>query len=69
MYAYSYSFINVSMGGNGDSIRPDISPDNRYSTYASEATNLDLINTDINGFRDVFVRDMVTSGTINITVE
>lgn len=57
------------MGGNGDSIRPDISPDNRYSTYASEATNLDLINTDINGFRDVFVRDMVTSGTINITVE
>lgn len=57
------------MGGNGNSIRPDISPDNRYSTYASEATNLDLINTDINGFRDVFVRDMVTSGTINITVE
>jgi hypothetical protein len=54
------------MGGDGDSQNPDISPDNRYITYQSTLTN--LVSGDINGFRDVFLRDMVTSGTTNITI-
>ena len=43
---------------NGDSIRPNISPDGRFVTFASTASN--LVPGDNNGQPDTFVKDLQT---------
>jgi hypothetical protein len=58
--------ISVSSSGaqgNGESIYPDISNDGRFVVFESEASN--LVPSDVNNTRDVFVRDTV-SGTTSI---
>jgi Tol biopolymer transport system component len=45
--------------GNGNSDWSSISADGRYVAYASNATN--LVEGDINGFYDIFVRDLGAS--------
>ncbi len=51
----------VSVAANGDSYAPSISADGRYVAFASEAT--DLVAGDVNGRRDVFVRDLAGATT------
>lgn len=56
--------ISVSSGGlegNGASDLPSISADGRYVAFESDATN--LVAGDINGLRDVFVRDRLLGTT------
>src|SRR5262249_43204646 len=43
---------------NGDSWEPDITPDGRYVSFASDAKN--LVTGDTNGKSDIFVFDTVT---------
>lgn len=45
---------------------PAISPDGRYVAFTSEATN--LVADDTNGFRDVFVHDMVLGTTERVSL-
>jgi VCBS repeat-containing protein len=45
----------ITLSANGDSIRPSISSDGRYITFASAATN--LVPGDTNGQPDTFVYD------------
>ena len=49
------SVSSTSAQGNGDSNAPSISPDGRFVSFESTATN--LIPNDTNAFQDVFVRD------------
>jgi hypothetical protein len=51
----------VSVGANGFSARPGISPNGRYVAFVSGAT--DLVGGDTNGVNDVFVADLST-GTV-----
>jgi Tol biopolymer transport system component len=51
--------------GNGDSFRPSISADGRYVAFHSEASN--LITSDTNGMRDVFIYDRQTGQTSRIS--
>ena len=68
----SCSFIarsSVSSGGtegNGASRGPSVSGDGRYVAFTSSSTN--LVPGDINGVRDVFVRDHKTGDTARISV-
>lgn len=48
--------------GNGDSQWPSITPDGRYVAFASEASN--LVASDKNTYRDIFVRDRVSQTTV-----
>lgn len=52
--------------GNGGSIVGSITPDSRYVTYFSQATNLVLGDT--NGVGDIFLRDRLTNTTERISV-
>ena len=55
---------SVSSGGtqgDGESLYPAISADGRFVAFASASTN--LVAGDANGFRDVFVRDLVGGTT------
>jgi Tol biopolymer transport system component len=55
---------SVSSGGvqgDGESLYPTISANGRYVAFASSAMN--LVAGDANGFRDVFVRDLVLGTT------
>jgi Tol biopolymer transport system component len=58
-----------SAGGEGDgsSFIPDLNGDGRFVTFASEATN--LVPGDTNGFRDVFVHDLLTGATERVSVD
>ena len=51
---------------NGGSFHAAISGDGRYVAFASDATN--LVSSDNNGFRDVFVRDRQTGTTTRVSV-
>jgi murein DD-endopeptidase MepM/ murein hydrolase activator NlpD len=54
--------VNLSGApGNGPSYSTAISADGRYIAFASSASN--LINGDMNGAQDIFVRDMQTNTT------
>jgi Tol biopolymer transport system component len=61
----------VSVANNGSqadkrSKQPSISADGRYVAFASEATN--LVDKDLNGVMDVFVRDLVKGTTTRVSV-
>lgn len=61
--------VSVSSTGvqaNGESANPAISADGRYVVFESLATNLVL--TDTNGLRDVFLHDRTTGITTRISV-
>jgi Tol biopolymer transport system component len=53
--------------GNGVSGGPSISGDGRYVAFWSQATN--LVPGDTNGFRDIFVHDIVTGITTRVSVD
>jgi Tol biopolymer transport system component len=52
--------------GNGSSIEPSMSADGNVVAFASEATNLVVL--DSNGRRDAFVRDMSFGSTTRVSV-
>ena len=52
--------------GNGNSTSPVITRDGRYVVFLSLAT--DLVDNDTNGVADIFVRDLVTSNTMAVTL-
>ncbi len=52
--------------GNADSVSPVITPDGRYVAFAGAASN--LVPTDTNGGRDVFVHDRQTGSTECVSV-
>jgi Tol biopolymer transport system component len=54
--------------GNAASGTPDISYDGQFVVFGSQATNLDAINADTNGFGDVFVRDAVALTTVRVNL-
>jgi hypothetical protein len=53
-------------GGNRSSSTPLMTPDGRYVVFASDAT--DLVAQDANRSGDVFVRDLIQSKTLAISV-
>jgi hypothetical protein len=53
--------------GNSGSSDPSISSDGRFVTFTSEATN--LVEGDLNGYQDVFVRDRQEEKTSRISVD
>ncbi len=55
-----------SAPGNGASEYTGISDDGRYVVFASDAS--DLIASDVNGYRDIFVRDRQTAATTRVSV-
>ena len=58
--------VNVNgFGGNGNSTYGGMSPDGRYVAFSSDAS--DLVAGDTNGWRDVFVRDMVAGTTVLVS--
>jgi Tol biopolymer transport system component len=62
--------VSVATGGaqgNGDSFGPSISADGRYVVFHSDASN--LVSGDINGKRDVFVRDTVANTTALVSAD
>jgi Tol biopolymer transport system component len=62
--------ISISTNGtqaNGMSLNATISADGRYVAFESAATN--LISGDTNGVNDIFVRDMLLSTTIRVSVD
>lgn len=69
MTTYSYELISVSTDGayaNGESLFPKITPDGRFVTFASYASN--LVGNDTNGQLDIFLRDLATGATSRISV-
>ena len=61
------SLTQDGLEGNGDSRRPFISADGRYTAFQSEASN--LVPADTNGVYDVFVRDRWTGEIRRESVE
>ena len=62
------SRVSVTSAGaeaDGDSSDPSVSPDGRYVSFWSEAT--DLVGGDTNGMRDVFLHDRVASSTVRVS--
>ncbi|MCB0339722.1 MAG: PD40 domain-containing protein, partial [Bdellovibrionales bacterium] len=57
---------SVGSSGNGDSIRPVISPNGRYVAFESSADN--LVAGDINGASDIFVYDLTTEKLERVSV-
>jgi Tol biopolymer transport system component len=57
---------STSVAGNGNSLQATISADGRYVVFASDATN--LVASDTNGARDIFLRDLTLGTTIRISV-
>ncbi|HVF21145.1 MAG TPA: hypothetical protein VNA14_13015 [Mycobacteriales bacterium] len=53
-------------GNHDDSIYPAITPDGRFVSFSSVAS--DLVPGDTNGTADVFVRDLVAKRTIRVSV-
>lgn len=63
--------IRVSVHSNGtesnaDSGEPSVSANGRFVAFESDAS--DLVNNDVNGFRDVFVHDRKTKTTTLVSV-
>ena len=56
-----------SAEGNASSLRASISSDGRYVTFNSAAFN--LVDSDTNGYRDVFVHDRQTNTTTRVSVD
>ncbi len=52
--------------GNGESRNPSISANGRYVAFESEASN--LVKDDMNGTRDIFVRDLQTGTTALVSL-
>jgi hypothetical protein len=52
--------------GNGASFHPVLSPSARYVAFGSEAS--DLVPADTNGWKDVFVHDLITKVTSRVSV-
>jgi hypothetical protein len=67
--AQSVTRVNVSSANaqaNGLSSDAQMTADGRYIVFSSDATN--LVAGDVNGFRDVFVRDRLTGTTTLVSV-
>jgi Tol biopolymer transport system component len=67
--AQSTGAASVSSGGtlgNADSFFPFVTPDGRFVSFASRATN--LVAGDTNGVEDVFLRDRVGGTTIRVSL-
>jgi Tol biopolymer transport system component len=60
------SASTAGTAGNGASESPAVSADGRFVAFAS--TSSDLVGSDANGFKDVFVRDMDTGTTSLVSV-
>ena len=61
--------ISVSLSGdlsNGNSSNPDISSNNRWIVFSSDADN--LVHNDTNNVTDIFVYDIDTKHTIRVSV-
>jgi len=61
--------VSVDSGGveaDNNSQNPAISSDGRFIAFSSDATN--LIGTDINGFRDIFIHDRLAGTTSRVSV-
>ena len=62
------SVSSLGVEANGDSDRPDVSPDGRFVVFFSHATNL-IPEPDLNGPKpDVFVRDRLTGETSRVDI-
>lgn len=61
------SLDSTEQEGDGTSLNPSVSADGRYVVFESDATN--LIDTDTNEARDIFLRDTVAGTTIRISVD
>ncbi len=59
------SVSSAGVQGDGKSSRPVITADGRYVAFYSDSTN--LVPGDVNGTRDIFVRDTLTSTTVLIS--
>jgi Tol biopolymer transport system component len=59
------SVATSGVEGNGASRAPGISRDGLFVVFASDADN--LVGNDTSGFRDVFVRDRLSSTTLRLT--
>src|SRR6185369_17183126 len=53
--------------GNGNSSWPSISSDGRFVAFDSDTSN--LVAGDVNGVRDIFVRDLVNGTTALVSVD
>jgi hypothetical protein len=53
-------------GGNGHSASPTLDPSGRFVAFRSQAS--DLVGGDTNGWSDVFVRDLLNSVTLLVSV-
>ena len=60
------SVSTAGIEGDAGSYSPAISSDGRYVVFASQATN--LVPDDINGFIDIFVRDLQEGTTSRVSV-
>ncbi len=60
------SVANDKSQANNHSKQPSISADGRYVAFTSEAAN--LVDKDLNGVLDVFVRDLVKKSTSRISI-
>jgi len=61
--------VSIDSGGaqaDNNSQNPAISADGRFIVFSSDATN--LIGTDTNGFRDIFLHDRLTGVTTRVSV-
>lgn len=57
--------LSTGSSANGDSDSPDISPDGRFVTYRSAAS--EIVNADNNGLPDVFLFDRITQTSTVLT--
>ncbi len=58
--------VNTTGGAaDGSSFRPSLTPDGRFVAFDSEATN--LVANDLDGLRDIFVRDRCMSEGVPVT--
>ena len=60
------SVANDESQANNRSKQPSISADGRYVAFTSEAAN--LVDKDLNGVMDVFVRDLVKKSTSRVSI-
>lgn len=63
---YMVSLSSQGVAGNGPSFNPYISPNGGYVVFESDASN--LVPSDDNGHRDVFLHDLATRQTSRISV-
>lgn len=60
------SVSTAGVQGNGASVNAEVSGSGRFVVFSSDATN--LVPSDTNGVRDVFIRDRVAGTTARISV-